>query len=606
MRDGENPGRATQPGWTPRGHRSRTWALALATALLLAACGGGSGSDSASRASAQAVAIKPADDSDARRFLTQATFGPDDASLAEVNARGFNGWIDWQWTLPYTPVLTHWDAENARIQAADASNRARAGELLQAFYQRALFGQDQLRVRVAYALSQIFVVSTTDSLLADQTRLVASYFDMLQTTGLTTYRQLLEGVAKHPAMGVYLSHLRNQAEDPATGRVPDENFAREVMQLFSIGLVQLNPDGTPVMQNGRPVETYTADDVKGLAKVFTGWSWAGPDKTRGRFFGWDGFQDPNRLILPMQAYPDYHSRSEKRFLGVTVPAGTSPEAAMAMALDRLASHPNTAPFISRQLIQRLVTSNPSPAYVRDVARTFTDTGGDMKAVVRAILLHDEARNRSRMDDPGFGKLREPVLRLTALLRAYGVRSNNGKADLRGTDNPGTDLAQTPMNAPSVFNFYRPGYVPAGTTAGARGMVVPEMQIANETSMAGYVNFMTSGIVYGFGQWGVIANTNGQQGRDLRLAFNRSSPAADFNASPLRTLARNDVPGLVEHINQRLFYGALSDALRAEIVDAVRGVPANSTNASTLEDQLRQRIWMALTLAVASPEYIVQR
>lgn len=609
MRDGEQAGLRARPAQAlaPAGQpmrRLRGAAAVLAAAMLLAACGGGSGSGSGDSPTARAQAIKPAHDADGRRFLAQATFGPDDAQLAEVNARGFNGWIDWQWTLPYTPVLTHWDAENARIRAADPNNRARAGELQQAFYQRALFGQDQLRVRVAYALSQIFVVSTVDSTLGDQTRMVASYFDMLQTTGLTTYRQLLEGVARHPAMGIYLSHLRNQGEDAATGRVPDENFAREVMQLFSIGLVRLNVDGTPVMHNGVPVETYTADDVKGLAKVFTGWSWAGPDKQRQRFHGWDGWQDPNRHILPMQAYPDFHSRSEKRFLGVTIPAGTAPEAALKIALDTLAQHPNTAPFISRQLIQRLVTSNPSPKYVRDVAGFFASSGGDMKTVIAAILLHDEARNLAYLNDPVHGKLREPVLRLTALLRAYGVRSNNGKVDLRGTDNPGTELAQTPLHAPSVFNFYRPGYVPAGTHAGSRGLVAPEMQIASETSMAGYVNFMTSGIVHGFGQWGVIQGTGGKEGRDLRLPFNRFSPAADFNASPLRALARGDVPGLIEHLNQRLFYGAMSEALRGELVSAVQAVPVNSTTPSAYEEQIRQRIWMALTLAVASPEFIV--
>ncbi|MBI5333902.1 MAG: DUF1800 domain-containing protein [Burkholderiales bacterium] len=608
MRDGDKAGpRARQLlSCAPAAPRRplRTWAAALAAAVLLAACGGGSSGDAGQGPNARAQAVKPASDADARRFLAQATFGPDDAQLAEVNRRGFNGWIDWQWTLPYTPVLTHWDAENARIRALNANDRARSAELQQAFYQRALFGQDQLRVRMAYALSQIFVVSTVDSTLGDQTRMVASYFDMLQTTGLTTYRQLLEGVARHPAMGIYLSHLRNQGEDTATGRVPDENFAREVMQLFSIGLVRLNTDGTPVMNNGVAVETYTADDVKGLAKVFTGWSWAGPDKHRGRFYGWDGYQDANRAITPMQAYPDFHSRSEKRFLGVTIPAGTAPEAALKTALDTLAAHPNTAPFISRQLIQRLVTSNPSAGYVRDVAEAFSRSGGDMKTVVATILLHNEARNLAYLSDPQHGKLREPVLRLTALLRAYGVKSNNGKVDLRGTDNPGTELAQTPLNAPSVFNFYRPGYVPAGTQAGSRGMVVPEMQIANETSMAGYVNFMTSGIVHGFGQWGVISDTGGREGRDLRLPFNRYSPAADFNASPLRALARSDVPGLIEHLNQRLFYGAMSEALRGELVSAVQAMPANSTTPSAYEEQLRQRIWMALTLAVASPEYIV--
>src|SRR5438445_2035930 len=219
-------------------------------------------------------------------------------------------------------------------------------------------------------------------------------------------------------MGLYLSHLRNRKEDPARNRVPDQNYAREVMQLFSIGLYELNPDGTPRLVGGQPVETYDSGDIVGLSRVFTGFSWAGPDKSDTRFFG-GGMQDPDREVLFMQSYPSFHSISEKRFLTAVIPAGTNadPDGDLRIALDTIFSHPNVGPFISRQLIQRLVTSNPSPGYLYRVTAIFNDNGqgvrGDLKAVVRAILMDYDARGSARTAQ-GTGHEREPVVRLTNL------------------------------------------------------------------------------------------------------------------------------------------------------------------------------------------------
>jgi len=247
-------------------------------------------------------------------------------------------------------------------------------------------GEDQLRQRVAYALSQIMVISMADGTVGDNPRAVAAWLDMLGDKGLGNYRALIEAVSLHPMMGVYLSHLRNQKADARSGRVPDENYAREVMQLFSIGLLELNADGTPKIQGGKEIETYTPADIAGLARVFTGFSWACPAApASGCFYSGSsgGVSDPDRAFKPMVGYPQFHSTEVKSFLGATIPAqGTAdPQASLRSALDTIYQHPNVGPFIGKQLIQRLVTSNPSPAYVKAVADAFANNGaggrGDM-------------------------------------------------------------------------------------------------------------------------------------------------------------------------------------------------------------------------------------
>jgi uncharacterized protein (DUF1800 family) len=409
-------------------------------------------------AQAQQLADRPTTTLEAGRFLAQATFGPTGDDIERLIKIGYGTWVDQQLALPASAShrLT-WEATDAAIRAAAPGTQAGQNEVFESFWKQALTGPDQLRQRMAFALSEIFVISMVDSAVGNEPRAVAAWLDMLGDKGLANYRELLEAVALHPMMGRYLSHLRNQKADLTTGRVPDQNFAREVMQLFSIGLVQLNPDGTPVLVGGQPVETYTPDDVAGLAKVFTGWSWACPAAPNNNCFSSGasgGISDPDRQWKPMVPYPQYHSTEAKTFLGVTIPAQATadPRASLRIALDRLATHPNTAPFFSRQLIQRLVTSNPTPAYVAAVAAVFADNGagvrGDLKAVLRAVLLHPEARVFSNTS----GKLREPVLRLSAFLRAFPHVSDTGRWRIGNTDSPASSLGQTPLRAPSVFNF----------------------------------------------------------------------------------------------------------------------------------------------------------
>ena len=585
--------RQSAPGWGRR-------LAALALALGLAACGGGK--DAGSGTASGQAAPEPTSQTEAARFLAQASFGADDASIADVSQRGYRLWLAGQFAKPQRLHRDYMDRMAADLALVNSS--VGPSQFYESFWQQAITGEDQLRQRAAFALSQIFVVSLVDGSVAEMPRGVAAYYDMLGERAFGSYRQLLEGVALHPMMGLYLSHLRNQKEDPVTGRVPDENFARDVMQLFSIGLYELNTDGTLRLDGaGRPIETYTNADVQGLAKVFTGWSWyAGTDpadRTRARFFGWT--QHPERDWRPMQAYnryasnTDFHSVSAKSFLGTTIAAQSTPDpdADLRIALDRLAGHPNVGPFFGRQLIQRLVTSNPSPAYVGRVAAVFNDNGsgvrGDLRAVLSAVLLDPEARNADA-SSPSFGKLREPVLRLANFLRAYKARSTSGRfLGIDNTDDPASRLGQTAMRSPSVFNFYRPGYAPPNTSIGDAGLVAPELQLAHEVSVAGYLNYMR-------GWAGVNASRDVQQDYSAEIAL-----AADADR-------------LVERANLLLMGGQMPAALRAQIVTGVNGraIPAPVTSNGTVTNQAqidaarRDRASLAAYLTLAAPDYLVQR
>jgi uncharacterized protein (DUF1800 family) len=514
---------------------------------------------------------------------------------------GAAGWVDEQLAKPARAVhLARWRADDAAAKAKNAKDTAGALSMVSSFYQQALQADDQLRQRTAFALSQIFVVSMVD-LANERAESVASYYDMLGSNAFGNFRTLLQDVAMHPAMGQYLSHLKNRQEDLLVGRVPDQNFAREIMQLFSIGLQQLNTDGTLKLDgNGAPIETYSTADIEGLSSVFTGFSWYGPDTLNARFAG--RLQDPERLVMPMQGYPQYHSVLEKRFLGTAVApqSPADPAASLKAAIDTLVAHPNVGPFISRRLIQRLVTSAPSPAYVRRVAAVFNNNGlgtrGDLKAVVRAILLDDEARSTTVAADPQFGKLKEPVLRLTAFLRAFGARSDSGKVLMNITDDPGLTLGQTPLRSPSVFNFYRPGYVPAGGEAAMLGMTLPEMQITDESSVSGYINFMIGAVRIGVGQKGV----DGKAARpDLQPDYTVLKPLV------------TDPAVLVDAVNGRLFGAPVDAGLRDETIAAVTSIvipPLNKygSNQGLIDKAKANRLWTAVALPLVSPEFIVQR
>lgn len=595
------------------GKRARAARYAATLAVVaLGACGGGGGQDSTpAAASVQSVdtegttaqiAAVTGSSQLASRFLTQATFGPKPGEPAAVNTEGFDAWITRQTTLPAFSYTSTWDALDSAYRTASASAQAKQLEVNFAFWKAALSANDQLRQRVAFALSEIFVVSLRDNAydLYPRQRMVASFMDTLSTNAFGNYRTLLEAVALHPAMGVYLSHLRNQKEDAATGRVPDENFAREVMQLFSIGLYELNPDGSvKKASDGTPIETYDSADISGLAKVFTGFSWNCGTGTDDCF--WNGAPTSlatiSRTATSMAAYSKFHSVSAKQFLTTNIAAGNADaKADLKVALDALYNHPNVGPFIGKQLIQRLVTSNPSAAYVSRVAAAFANNGkgirGDMAAVVRAVLMDAEARNGANMDSTTFGKVREPVLRLAAVLRAFGATSDTGQYRIGITDDAGTALGQTALRAPSVFNFFRPGYVPPNSETGTAGLTAPEMQITHEASVGGYVNFVINALTNGVGEV-----PTGRSRRDVQLNWTPALAVAT-NASSLAAL-----------MNERLLYGQMSSALRTNIVSAVGAIAvpnATATNAATVAAAKLRRVQVAAMLTLASPEFLIQR
>ena len=518
---------------------------------------------------------------EASRFLQQATFGPRPDDIDALTRSDFNHWINTQFNTRQTLFLTDIEPEHLKLEKGKNLNQ----ELFfRTFWKHAATAPDQLRQRMALALSEIFVISF-EGMLDVKIRGVASYWDMLGRNVFGDFRTLLEEVSRHPMMGIYLSHLKNQKEDPAKGRVPDENFAREVMQLFSIGLYELNNDGTLKLRDGKPIETYDNEDITGLAKVFTGFSYGGPGVTDPHFHN-QGLE-PRWDILPMKGYPKFHSTSQKNFLGTTITPQTKadPEGDLKVAIDRLFNHPNVGPFFGKQLIQRLVTSNPSPAYVKRVAQAFNDNGvgvrGDMQEVIRAVLLDPEARQGSS------GKLREPVLRLSQWMRAFNARSASGDYLIGNTDNPGFSLGQSPLRSPTVFNFYRPGYTPPGTSIARANLVAPEMQIVSESSVAGYANFIQTTIEAGVGR-----SEGGK--RDVQADYSAQMAIAD------------SAEKLVDSLDLLLTGKRLSTASRTRIVDAVTAISVPSNNPANAETAKRNRVRLATLLIMVSPDYLVQK
>ncbi len=529
------------------------------------------------------------------RLLQQATFGATPALVDRVVAIGAPAWVTEQLALPYSAdFVSHvQDKYNLGADYRPLGSKYKPAWVAERFWATAATRPDQLRKRVAFALHQMLMVSRSDSNQEFQARAYANYLDTLNKHAFGNYRTLLEEVALSPVMGIYLSHLRNRKEDAATGRLPDENFARELMQLFSIGLHELNIDGSAVLDaNGAPVETYTNADVMALAKVFTGYSWGFPDNqlTESNFvWGYPDFSVGNGQGIDLQrmkVYPGQQSTAEKRlFAGkpqaVTIPANASAADNLRLALDALFKHPNLGPFVGRQLIQRLVTSAPSPAYVTRVARAFNNNGngvrGDMAAVVRAVLLDTEARSAN--PGAGFGKLREPVLRVAQWMRAFGATSLSGEYMMDGAL---ASTSQRALYAPSVFGYYRPGYVPPNTAFAARGATAPEFQIVNESTVASWVNEAEAMSGSGLGWTG-------------------SAPDVSCNYAALAALSAAGNPaGLLERINLLLFAGRMSPALRQALLDAIGGV-SGSDSASHV-----YRARVAVFVALASPEFIAQR
>jgi uncharacterized protein (DUF1800 family) len=515
----------------------------------------------------------PATQNDAARFLMQATYGltsAADVSVITGEPTGFGPWLTNQFGQPLTSHLAYIDAARA------AGEMISSNQVMESFWRQAVTGPDQLRQRVALALSEIVVISDQNANVDPEG--MARYLDVLEADAFGNFRQLLGDVTLDPTMGVYLNMLQNDQGDPANGINPNENYAREINQLFSIGLYKLNPDGALILDaNGLPIPTYDQDVIKGFAQVFTGWTWAGGDHS-----------DPNNFYnympnwrQPMEAWPEHHSPGSKLLLnGVTLPAGQTPQQDLDAALNLIFNHPNVGPFICRELIQRLVTSNPSPAYIYRCAQAFANDGvgvrGNMKAVLSAILLDYEARATTFLPQPGYGKLREPIVRLGHLLRAtQAVPPADNKWRIWDTSDSGYGLDENPLRAATVFNFFEPTYVQPGAIAQA-GLVAPELKITTETTVFGAADYLHDVIYYGaaFDPYLIVPN------------YSSLVNLADSN--------------LLDTLNLVMMANSMSAQMRSTLATALADPNFSDPSDATI------RIKNLLYLIELSPEYVAQR
>jgi uncharacterized protein (DUF1800 family) len=587
---------------------TRPAAAALAAAALLAACGGGGSEGSspgpglaAGDGGANPALSRPASNEEAARFLLQAQFSASDADIAAVRNKAYAPWLTEQFNAPADVTGFAWlDSRGygAVNNATRYYDNSYPGDYM--IWNQLMTSADAVRKRAALALSEFFVVSLTGLDFSWRSHALAAWWDVLAANAFGNFRKLLEDVTLNAAMGVYLNTKGNMKENVATGRAPDENFGREVMQLFTLGLYQLNLDGSEKRApDGSKLETYTQSDISNIARIFTGWDF---DQTQNvnTLEPVQNRNIPNTAFtrLPMRLNPANHSSLAATFLGSTVPAGTDGAAALKIALDTLFNHPNVGPFFGKQMIQRLVTSNPSPAYVARVASAFNNNGagvrGDLKAVFSAVLLDEEARGTAGLSQPGFGKLREPMLRLVQWGRSFGIASARGSWKIGDLSNPATQLGQSPLRSPSVFNFFRPGYVPPSTALSATQTTAPEFQLVNESSVGGYLNYM-QGVI----RSGIFVNapdlpnnaSNAANGFDIAAAYSAELPLA------------GDAAALVKRLNLLLCAGQLSADNQTLIVNALN---ATAITDGSSDSARRDRVAAGVLLVMASADYLIQK
>ena len=533
--------------------------------------------------------------------MQQAQFSSSDAEIAAVRSQGYADWLTGQITAPASITGFAWLTSNGYATIANATryyDNSYPGDYM--IWHQLITSGDPVRKRAALALSEFFVVSANGLDFSWRSHGIAAWWDLLALNAFGNFRTLLEAVTLNASMGFYLNTKGNLKENVAAGRQPDENYGREVMQLFTLGLFQLNLDGTEKRDgNGNKIESYTSADVSNIARVFTGWDY---DQTQNvnTVEPVENRNIPNTAYtrLPMRLTESNHSTLAASFLGTTIPAGTLGVQGLKIALDTLFNHPNVGPFFGKQMIQRLVTSNPSPAYVARVASAFNNNGtgtrGDLAALFRAVLLDEEARGTAGPSQPGFGKLREPIVRFVQWARTFNVQSATPYWKINELGNPATQLGQSPLRSPSVFNFFRPGYVPPSTALSASMTPAPEFQLVNESSVGGYLNFM-QGVI----RSGIFVNSPDQ-------------PNSAGNANNGFAIVSNYVPelalyldpaALVSRLNLLLCAGQMSAANQLLIVNALNATPLS---AASSDSQRRDRIAAAVFLVMASADYLVQK
>jgi uncharacterized protein (DUF1800 family) len=514
----------------------------------------------------------------AGRFLSQATFGATDALIAQVQSQGYDAFLNAQFAAPMSSHLAFVDAAVAALPSPSPSPSATPNQPTltmtnDAWWTNAISGQDQLRQRVAFALHETLVVSINSAGLANRPYALPAYYDVLVRDAFSNYRQLLEDITLNPAMGAYLNMLQNDKANSSRGTLPNENYARELMQLFSIGLYDLNLDGSLTLSSsGFPIATYDQNAILGTAAVLTGWTYAQPGSANPVFFPGPAAQSWRD---PMINIASHHQTDAKTILnGVVVPANQTAAQDLKVALDTIFNHPNVGPFICRQLIQRLVTSNPSPGYVYRVVAVFNDNGqgvrGDLKAVIRAILMDYDARVGFPTVQ-GAGHEREPVVRVTNLLRAFNATSPSGKYSVR---NAYANLNEEAMHSPTVFNFFEPDYSAPGAIAAA-GLKSPEFEITTDTTVILATNYLRTAIYTGLGP---------------------SSDRITLSVAAEQTRA-SDPAALVDHLNSVLMAGGMSSSMRNIMINAVTQIPSSNT---------LERVRTAIYLVVNSPEFVVDK
>jgi len=548
--------------------------LCAGAICLLTACGGGGGNSPLFN---QEPAIAPAlpasevnnaasdgplDSEEAYRLVEQTTFGPQLDDITQAQA-GPEAWINAQMQMPATFMT----------EGLYRANSSRWNEYVNVWWRQAIKANDQLRQRVAFALSEIFVVSAHDGLGQQQFGL-ANYYDILLRHSFGNYRDLLYEITLNPVMGEYLSMKGNRKPDPDKNIQPDENYARELLQLFSIGQVMLNEDGTPILdKDGVPKAAYDQTVIENFARVFTGWHFANAED-----FKWPKNKD---YITPMKAWQEYHDTGSKTLLRrAEIPAGLTAEEDLNLALNNVFNHPNVGPFLSKQLIQRLVTSNPSTQYVRDVAAVFNQNisgeRGNLGSVVKAILMHNEARF-GHVDNPDtFGKLKEPLIRLSQLWRAFEPETIHYNFNYGWAKH---ELGQAPLNSPSVFNFFRPDFSQPGEISNL-GLDSPEFEILDETSVITITSRLLASTLWSHN----FKNENDGN----RIAINITR---EMELEP-------DEDALLGHLDLLLLGGQMSAEMRTELKELM--------GARSYANAASQRVVEAIFLIVTSPDAAIQR
>ena len=532
---------------------------------------------------------------EAARFLFQAGMGGTEADINQLaKTLDFEGWIDWQMALPKTDMLwltrqSH-QLSSQRLQALNNNssefdyNRV---HFQYAWWHAAMTRQDILRQRIAYALSEIFVISAYSNIRNDGEG-PGSYYDMLMSNAFGNYRELIEDVTYHPAMGVYLSHFRNQKSDSLTNVFPDENYARELLQLFSIGLYELYQNGNIRKDSdNNPIAAYNPEDIRNLSRVFTGFG-AGGLTQEGQDAGEDlSFQIHANYLdytVPMAVYNDYHDEEEKILFGnQIIPASQDGIDDVDMALDYIFQHPNVGPFIARRLIQQLITSNPSPSYIYDVAQVFNDNGdgirGDLAAVIKSILLHEEARDCLWYENPANGKLKSPVGRYLQFARIFADRESQDYFWTSGFTFE-YNTYQRPLASPSVFNFYLPDHQPNGDIR-ENGLYGPEFEIHNSATSTGYANEVDDWVR-----------------KKKVFTIDILDYEVPLQSEGLASMAQ-DPEVLVNYLDYLLCHGRLSAETRQIVIETLNQV-------ELVPDFLEKRTELAMFLIMISPDYTIQK